>query len=103
MHFIEFIRSVPDGQDKKVQAFINLAKADKDFPMTSDPSKLAIYLYQKLNPETTHGFQVCMMIYSKERKNKLPKMCFGRDDMMLHAINVIVGLQNFDSDYKWNK
>lgn len=103
MHFIEFLRSLPVGQDKRVQAFLELAKNDKDFPLTSDPSKLSIYLYQKLDPELTRGYQFCLMMYSQMPNNKLPKMCLGREDMMTHAMNLIVGLQNYDSDYKWAK
>jgi hypothetical protein len=42
------------------------------------------------------------MIYSKMPDNELPKRFFGRQDMPLMAINIIVSLQNFDSEYPWN-
>ena len=103
MHFKEFVKTMIGQTDPKVKAFANIVIADKDFPQSSDPSKLAIYLYKKLDPDLTRGFQFCLMVYSKMPDNKLPKMCFGREDMMLDAINLIVGLQNFDSEYKWGK
>lgn len=103
MHFVEFVRSLPKGQDKRVQGFKDFVNGDKDFPLTSDPSKLSIYLYQKLDEDLTRGFQFCLMMYSKMSGNKLPKMCFGREDMMMHALNLIITLQNYDSDYKHRK
>ncbi len=102
MNFIDFIRTFPPQGDKRLQSFIDLAKNDMDFPPTSDPSKLAIYLYKKLNPVQTTAFQNCLMIYSKLPDNELPKRFFGRADMPLMAINIIVSLQNFDSEYPWN-
>jgi hypothetical protein len=103
MHFIEFIKVQPAAVDKRLKSFIDIVVNDKNFPMTSDPSKLAIYLYKTLDPDVTRGYQFALMMYSQMPGNKLPKMCSGREDMMIHAINLIVGLQNFDSEYKWAK
>ncbi|MEW6470422.1 MAG: hypothetical protein AB1458_16030 [Bacteroidota bacterium] len=102
MNFIDFLKTFPPQGDKRLQSFIDFAKKDKDFPTSSDPSKLAIYLYRKLDPTQTLAFQNCLMIYSKMPDNELPKRFFGREDMPLMAVNIIVALQNFDSDYSWN-
>jgi hypothetical protein len=102
MNFIDFLKSFPPQGDKRLQSFIDFAKNDKTFPRTSDPSKLAIYLYKTLDPPATLAFQNCLMIYSKTPDNELPKRFFGREDMALMAINIIVSLQNFDSEYPWN-
>lgn len=102
MSFKEFILAMPSDSDPRLVKFREFVKEDKNFPSTSDPSKLAIYLYLKLDPTLTLAYQNCLMIYSKMPNNKLPKRFFAREDMALMAINIIVSLQNFDSDYKWN-
>lgn len=101
MNFIDFVKALPPQPDKRVSSFVEYAKKDKNFPLTSDPAKLAVYLYMKLNYPQTYGFQNCLMIYSHTPGNELPKRFFEREDMALMAINIIISLQNFDSDYKW--
>jgi hypothetical protein len=101
MNFVDFVRSIPAQEDQRLMAFVSFVKQDKNFPQTNDPAKLAIYLYLKLDHGMTTTFQNCLMLYSKIPNNKLPKRFFGRADMPLMAINLIVSLQNFDSDYPW--
>lgn len=101
MHFIDFVKTAPDQPNKELQAIIDLIKNDAEFPKSSDPSKLAIYLYLKLNGKQTTAFQQLLMIYS-QMPNKLPKRATAREDMLLDAINLVVNLQNSDSDYKYH-
>ena len=49
MHNIEFIRTLPEQDNKKSDAFIKWAVKQKDFPLTSNPKLLADYLYDKLD------------------------------------------------------
>lgn len=102
MHFIDFIKTAPKQPNKQLQAVIDLIKNDTDFPKSSDPSKLAIYLYLKLNEKQTTAFQQLLMIYRQMPNHKLPKRAIAREDMFLDAINLIVNLQNSDSDYKYH-
>lgn len=100
MHFIDFIKNSPKQQDKQLQAVIDLINNDTQFPKNSDPSKLAIHLYLKLDIKQTSAFQQLLMIYRQLPNNKLPKRAVAREDMFLDALNLIVSLQNSDSDYK---
>ncbi len=103
MHFIDFIKTLPKQQDERVQQAIDLFVQDKDFPKHSNPSKLAIYLYLKLDEELTSTYQKLLLFYAHQKNNKLPKRCFAREDMLLHAVSMITFLQNFDPDFdKWD-
>lgn len=100
MHFIDFIKTAPKQLDTNIQAVVELIKNDADFPKNSDPAKLAIHLYLKLNIKQTTAFQQLLMIYRQQPNNKLPKRAIAREDMFMDALNLIVTLQNCDSDYK---
>ena len=102
MNFPDFVKSLPKQEDKAANSFIDLVKNDPNFPNTSEPSKLAIYLYQRLNIEQTTAFQKLLLFYGSMPFNQLPKKCQHREDTMLMAVNIIVALQNFDEDYPYN-
>ena len=105
MHFYEFISSqLKKGQDKYIQQVIDLIKNDSSFPKdNSDPTALAIHLYLTLNEEQTSAFQKLLMIYKTITPNhKFPKRTIAREDMFLSALNLIVNLQNNDSNYKYH-
>ena len=101
MNFAEFVKSLPRQKDKDIDRFIALVEKDADFPTTSEPSKLAIYLYKKLNSKQTATFQKLLLFYGSMPFNQLPEICQDHE-MMLMAVNLIVGLQNFDNDYPYN-
>lgn len=100
MHFIDFIKTAPKQLDKHILSVVELIINDKNFPKTGDPAKLAIHLYLKLDEKQTTAFQQLLMIYRRVPNNKLPKRAIAREDMFLDALNLIVNLQNCDSDYK---
>ena len=104
MHFYEFIKSLEPQEDEHIIKLIMWIKNDKTFPKnTSDPSVLAIYLYLYLNEEQTTAYQKLLMLYRHLVPNhKLPKRSTSREDMFLQAINLIVCLQNNDSNYKYH-
>ena len=79
-------------------------KNDTTFPKnTSDPSILAIYLYLHLNIEQTTAYQKLLILYqSTTPKHKLPERTTAHDDMFNDALNLIVYLQNNDSNYKYH-
>jgi hypothetical protein len=101
MNFAEFVKSLPKQKNKTLNSFIAFVKKDEHFPASSEPTKLALYLYKQLNPELTTGFQKLLLFYSMAPYNQLPKKCEDHE-MMLMAVNIIVGLQNFDTDYPFD-
>lgn len=103
MHFYKFIQSLPTQQDEHINKLITWIKNDNTFPKnTSDPSTLAIYLYLHLNIEQTTAYQKLLMLYQQTIPNhKLPPKTTARNDMFLEALNLIVYLQNNDSNYKY--
>ena len=105
MHFYEFITTqLKQKQEKYIQQVIDLIKNDPAFPKdNSDPTTLAIHLYLTLNEEQTTAFQKLLMIYRTVVKDaKFPKRTTAREDMFLQALNLIVFLQNNDSNYKFH-
>jgi len=105
MHFYEFITTqIQPNQDKDIDSFLAYIKNDKTFPKNnSDPTTLAIQLYLHLDEKQTTAFQKLLMLYKHMVKNhKLPKRTTAREDMFLTAINLIVSLQNNDSNYKFH-
>jgi hypothetical protein len=102
MNFTDFVRSLPKQDDKAINKFISFVKKDVNFPATSEPSKLAIYLYKQLDTEQTLAFQKLLLFYGSMPYNQLPKKCHHSQDIMLMAVNIIVSLQNFDEDYPFN-
>jgi len=102
MTFYDFIQIMPPQDDKEIISFTSFCKVDASFPKTNDPAKLAIYLYLKLNPQQTTGFQKLLMLYYHFKPENLPKRAFAREDMSLATINLIITLQNASEDYHWN-
>jgi hypothetical protein len=101
MHFSRFVASMPKQNDEHINYVISLIKKDTNFPLTSEPTKLAIYLYRLLNHKQTTAFQQLLFMYSTVPGNLLPKKCLLNQNIMLDAINIIVSLQNFDMDYAY--
>lgn len=100
MNFISFIRNLPQQDDPGLNGFLTIAKSDPDFPGTSDPLKLAKYIYLKLSPENTLGFQKSLMIYFQlEPTNQIPPKYKNSPDKFLEAINFILKLQDNDPMY----
>ena len=104
MHFYQFIQTLTPQQDEHITNLITWIKNDTTFPKnTSDPSVLAIYLYLHFNTNQTSAYQKLLMLYQRlVPKHKLPERTTARDDMFLEAINLIVTLQNNDSNYKYH-
>ncbi len=104
MHFYQFTQTLPPQLDQHIIKLITWIKNDTTFPKnTSDPSALAIYLYLHLNEEQTTAYQKLLMLYQHIVPNhKLPKRTTARDDMFNDALNLIVCLQNNDSNYKYH-
>ena len=102
MNFKDFIQSLPKQDDKVINNFIDLVKNDANSPSGSEPSKLAIYLYQLLNIEQTTAFQKLLLLYGSMPFNQLPKRYHHNQGMSIMAVNIIVALQNFDEDYPYN-
>lgn len=69
------------------------------FPQNSDPRLLGFFLADKLNPEQTLGFQICMMAYSAYPENLLPKELKNKKAFM-DALNAIVDFQNNKDVFK---
>ena len=104
MDFISFVRTQALQNDPGINAFVAIARADENFPASSDPIKLAQYLYLKLNPQATLGFQKMFMIYAQfEPSNQIPPQYKKDQGKMLEAINLIIDLQNKDSNYPFSK
>lgn len=101
MNFPAFVKSLPKQKDRAINSFIAFVKKDAHFPATSEPCKLAIYLYKQLTIEQTTAFQKLLLFYGSMPYNQLPAKCQDHE-MMLMAVNIIVGLQNFDADYPYN-
>lgn len=98
MNFISFIKKQQGQQDPRLKRFVDFAKADPNFPSSSDPAVLAEYLYNKLDPDQTLSFQNWLMIYKQlEPSNELPPAKDERD--FLRMINLIIDKQNADPDY----
>jgi len=98
MDFLTFIKTLPDQDDKGSQDFMAFVRSDLNFPATSDPEKLAHYLYRKLNlnHRLTLAYQKLLMLYFYAENNyKQPS-----DPTLLGKINLIVSLQNNDPLYK---
>jgi hypothetical protein len=96
MDFLTFLISLPIQQDKGSQDFIAFALSDKQFPITSDPEKLAHYLYRRLNHRLTLSYQKLLMLYFFTLNHyKQPD-----DPTLLDKINLIVFLQNNDPLYR---
>ena len=109
MRFIEFIQGMPPQQDEGINAFINWAKAHPLFPTSSDPNKLAEFLYDKLNHKMTLGYQKCFMVFANMPvpdsgedvpAADIPVGLLMNQQKMLEAINKIVALQNADRNYR---
>jgi len=98
--FIDFVRVLPEQEDKGIKRFIGFAKETKNFRLTSDPKKLAEYLYKKLDPETTTGFQKTFLMFAElAPKNDIPKQYLKDQAAMLEGVNHILTLQNNDPNY----
>jgi hypothetical protein len=93
MGFAEFLKIFPEQKDITINAFLNWAKKQTDFPGSSDPEELAEALYKKLDHNMTAGFIKTVMIYSSMPDNEIPKDLLDDEDKMLRAINYIVELQ----------
>jgi hypothetical protein len=63
MNFISFLRDLPEQDENSLNGFLDIAKLDSNFPNTSDPIKLAQYLYLQLTPDETTGFMKLLIIY----------------------------------------
>ena len=73
MNLISFIKGLPKQDDNGIKDFLDIAKLDSNFPNSSDPIKLAQYLYLQLSPDETLGFQKMLMIYTQsEPSNQVP-------------------------------
>ena len=102
MNFITFLREEIDHQygQRDVDAFYDFAINDETFPNSSDPVKLAKYLYLKLTPQETLGYQKFFGIYTQIcTSNQVPPKCKNDKEYFLRAINYIVKLQNNDPNY----
>lgn len=93
MRFVSFVKSLPQQEDKYLKAFIEYVKVTNEFPLSSDPAILGLYLHNKLNEEQTRGYMLLMFIYREEPKNLIPKSYITKDDF-LSAVNTIVEWQN---------
>lgn len=100
MNFISFVKALPKQDDSSLNGFLDIAKSDSNFPNSSDPIKLAQYLYLQLNPEQTLGFQKMLMIYFQvEPANQIPPKYKNDQELYLKAINYILSLQDNDTNY----
>jgi hypothetical protein len=94
MEFIEFVRALPQQKSKNRNIFIAWAKEQKDFPVSSDPNVLSLYLYDKLDWDLTHSFQMLYMMYEyKEPNHRIPEQHTGLSGMS-DAIQIIVKMKN---------
>ncbi len=96
MDFLSFLKSLPEQQDKGSLDFIALVRSDANFPATSDPEKLAHYLYLRLNHRLTTAYQKLLMLYFYVENNYNQPS----DPTLLDKINLIVSLQNMDPLYR---
>lgn len=92
MDFLTFIKSLPEQEDKGSRDFIAYVRTDANFPTTSDPEKLAHYLYRRLNHRLTLAYQKLLMLYFYTENNYQQPS----DTALLGKINLIVSLQNND-------
>ena len=100
MNFISFVRTLSKQDDDSLNGFIDFAKADNNFPNSSDPIKLAQYLYLQLSPDDTTGFQKMLMVYFQvETTNQIPPKYKDDQQLFLKAINYILKLQDNDPSY----
>lgn len=96
MDFLTFIKSLPEQDDKGSRDFVAFVRSDQNFPATSDPERLAHYLYRRLNHRLTLAYQKLLMLYFYSKNNyKQPS-----DPTLLDKINLIVSLQNSDPLYR---
>jgi hypothetical protein len=96
MDFLSFLNTLPKQQDVSLQGFIDFARADKNFPNSSDPELLARYLYRKLGHRLTTAYQKSLMMYFYVSNNNVQPS----DPSLLDKINRIVDLQNNDPLYR---
>ena len=100
MNFITFLRNLPEQEDDILNGFLDIAKLDNNFPNSSDPIKLAQYLYLQLTPDETTGFMKLLIIYIQtETSNQIPPKYKNNNDLFLKAINYILKLQDNDPLY----
>ena len=100
MNYISFLKNILEQDDHDINGFLDIALNDSNFPNSSDPVKLAQYLYLQLTPDETIGFQKTLMIYEqKEIANQIPPKYKNNEALFLRAINYIVKLQDNDSKY----
>lgn len=92
MRFISFIKQLTAQPDNDLQAFINYAKRDKKFPLSSNPYLLGLYLHNKLNEKSTLGYMKAMMVYSQQEGNMLTKK-LKDPSVFLQALNCIIYFQ----------
>ena len=81
--------------DDRLDRIIELVKLDSNFPNTYNIKVLAKYLYQKLCPDLTLGFQRSLIIW-KELTNPV----MAADPLFMALVNEVVRLQNEDSMYQ---
>jgi hypothetical protein len=102
MNYISFIKDLQKQEDNGINSFLEIAQNDGNFPNSSDPIKLAQYLYLQLTPEQTLGFQKTLMIYQQvETANQIPPKYKNDQQLFLKAINYILKLQDNDSNYPY--
>ena len=104
MKFITFIQHNESRykEDKDLQSFSWYVKINKsDALLSSNPYILSFFLYNKLNPQQTQGFQKWMMLYYHEPKNMLPKELKNDMEQFAEAVNTIINFQIYGVRMPW--
>ena len=93
--FIDFVRLFPLQEDDEINSFMTYAKGVPNFRITSDPIKLCEYLYKKLNPIQTIGFQKTYLLFaSVAKKNDIPEPYKSDRTVLIEALQHISQLQS---------
>ena len=87
--FVTFVKSNPSTDDPAMKSFYSYVKRTANFPQSSNPRILAVYLYLKLDRLQIKGFQLYMILYKQQPGNQLPKDLHDHT-AFLNAINAIV-------------
>ncbi|NII26639.1 hypothetical protein HB364_16235 [Pseudoflavitalea sp. X16] len=96
MRFLTFVKQNANQEDPALKSFARFFINTQPPQLSSDPRILAVYLYGRLNPQQTKGFQVFMILYRQEGKNQLAPDLKNDDQAFLEAINRIVYFQQHD-------
>jgi len=95
MTFLDFINAIPTQDDPEIGKMITYLNEDKQFPSTDDIGIMSHYLYKKLYYPQTFAFQQLLMIWIGSSRPDLQP----NDPKVLAEINLIIDLQNADSEY----